>query len=131
VLCCPENEMLRCTNAILVVEDNALIRFLICDLLESAGFVALQAEGAFAAVQILEGRTDVGLVVTDVAMPHRSDGITLVSTIREKWPLVKVVVTIGHATVDQRELPDDARVFIKPFDDKALVEAAEELLQAA
>ena len=123
--------MLPCTNVVLVVEDNVLIRFLTCELLAMAGFVALQAEGAIAAVQILETRSDVSLIVTDVAMPHCNDGVTLVSITRDRWPHLKILTTTGHATLAQSELPDDARLFFKPFDDHALVEAAQELLWAA
>lgn len=123
--------MLSCSNVVLVVEDNALIRFLTCALLETAGLVVLQAEGASAAIQVLETRDDVSVVVTDLAMPARTDGIALINVIRDRWPPVKLVVATGCTDLEVCELPDDARCFFKPFDDGAIVQAVVGMLRAA
>jgi len=123
--------MMHCKNVVLVVEDNALVRFLTCELFEAAGFVALQADGTLAAVHVLETRDDVGLVVSDLAMPSHHDGIALVELVRKRWRPVKLLVITGNLTASRCELPRDAHLFFKPFNDHVLLKAAEDLLQAA
>ena len=123
--------MMHCKNVVLVVEDNALVRFLTCELFEAAGFVALQADGTLAAVHVLETRDDVGLVVSDLAMPSHHDGIALVELVRKRWRPVKLLVITGNLTASRCELPRDAHLFFKPIDDHVLLKAAEDLLRAA
>ena len=60
---------------VLVVEDSAIIRMSAVDLLLSAGYDALEAQHADEAIRILESRTDIDLVFTDVQMPGTMDGI--------------------------------------------------------
>jgi len=53
-------------SAILIVEDDQLLKLLTVDMIESAGFVALQADNADEAVAILETRSDIVLLLTDI-----------------------------------------------------------------
>jgi CheY-like chemotaxis protein len=58
---------------ILVVEDDALIRAVAIDVLEDAGFAALEAENAMEAISVLdEHAEDIAVLLTDVRMPGRS-----------------------------------------------------------
>lgn len=77
---------------ILVVEDSALIRMGAVDLVLHAGYEALEACDADAAIRILEVRNDIDLVFTDVQMPGTMDGIKLSHYIRDRWPPVKLIV---------------------------------------
>ena len=61
--------------AILVVEDEMLIRFWAADLLEENGFSVLEAKNADAALKVLESRPDVKLLFTDVQMPGSLNGM--------------------------------------------------------
>ena len=53
---------------ILVVEDEALIRMGAVQMLEEAGFAVIEAWNAHDAMEVLEKRTDVRAVFTDVNM---------------------------------------------------------------
>ena len=64
---------------VLVVDDIALIRMGAVDLVQSAGYEALEAQDADEAIRILESRDDIDLVFTDVQMPGTMDGIKLAS----------------------------------------------------
>ena len=55
----------------LVVEDETLVRMMAIDMLEEAGFAVLEAATADAALQILECRADICLVLTDVESRER------------------------------------------------------------
>jgi CheY-like chemotaxis protein len=56
---------------ILVVEDEDLLRQAAVALVEDAGFEAVAAASADEALAILEARTDVRLVFTDIQLPGR------------------------------------------------------------
>jgi two-component system, response regulator PdtaR len=55
--------------AVLVVEDEALIRMAIVDELQDAGFKVFEAEHADAAIAILVANLDIRLMFTDIDMP--------------------------------------------------------------
>jgi CheY-like chemotaxis protein len=60
---------------VLVVEDEPILRELIVDELQDAGYKVLEAGNAAAALWILRSRRGVGLVVIDVNMPGKMDGL--------------------------------------------------------
>jgi len=82
---------------VLVVEDQPLLRLHAVDMIEDAGFTALEAEDADAAVAILMLSEDVHLVFTDIEMPGSMDGIQLAALVRDRWPPMHIIVTSGRA----------------------------------
>ena len=81
---------------ILVVEDDALIRAVAIDVLEDAGFAALEAENAMEAISVLdEHAEDIAVLLTDVRMPGTIDGITLAKIAEKTWPWICAVITSG------------------------------------
>ncbi len=58
-----------------MVEDEPLLMMMAIDLVEEAGFEAVEATNAFEAVQILEARADIRIVFTDIDMPGGRDGM--------------------------------------------------------
>ena len=71
---------------VLVVEDEALVRFTICEDLTSDGYEVLSAASADEAIEILESRNDISTVFTDVEMPGSMDGLKLAAAVRDRWP---------------------------------------------
>jgi DNA-binding NtrC family response regulator len=109
--------------AVLVVEDEAILRLHAVDIVEEAGFTAIEAKNADEAIAILEDRSDITLLFTDVNMPGSMDGLKLAHAVRNRWPPVKIVVVSGHRQLDPNELPADSRFFGKPFQsDKMIAE---------
>ena len=109
--------------AVLIVEDEAILRLHAVDLVEEAGFTAIEASNADEAVAILESRSDISLLFTDVHMPGSMDGLKLAHAVRNRWPPIKIVVVSGHMQVDQNDMPTDSRFFGKPFQaDKMIAE---------
>lgn len=107
---------------ILVVEDDPIIRMSAVSLLETAGFETLEAADADAAIVILEARSDVRLVFTDVDMPGTMDGLKLAHHIRDRWPPVQLIVASGKAILEESNLPKGARFFSKPYVEQTIVE---------
>ena len=83
--------MTSANRAILVVEDELLLRLMAVDIVEEAGFEALAAATADEALAILEARADdVRLVFTDIQMPGSMDGLGLAHAVRDRWPPVEL-----------------------------------------
>jgi CheY-like chemotaxis protein len=72
---------------VLVVEDDLLIRMSAADMVESADCIAVEAANADEAVSILEARSDISVVFTDIQMPGSMDGLKLAAAVRDRWPL--------------------------------------------
>src|SRR5664279_4525045 len=64
-------------RAILVVEDEMMLRMRAVDMVEDAGFTAVEAVNADDALAILESRSDIELLFTDIQMPGSMDGLKL------------------------------------------------------
>ena len=116
--------------AVLVVEDEAILRLHAIDVVEEAGFSAIEAENADEAIAILESRSDITLLLTDVSMPGSMDGLKLAHAVRNRWPPVKIVVVSGHRQVDQSELPTDSRFFGKPFQAEKMIAELQAIIGA-
>jgi CheY-like chemotaxis protein len=101
---------------VLVVEDEPLQRMMAVDLVLDAGFDVVEAWSADEAVTILESRTDIRIVFTDVDMPGSMDGLKLAAAIRDRWPPIEIIVTSGHMKMNEAILPDRSVFFSKPYD---------------
>jgi CheY-like chemotaxis protein len=101
---------------VLVVEDEPLLRLMALDLVEEAGFEAVEARNADEAIRVLEARTDIHIVFTDVDMPGSMDGLKLAAAIRDRWPPIEIIITSGHVRLDDSSIPVNTVFFPKPYD---------------
>lgn len=108
---------------VLVVEDEAVLRMIAVDLVENAGFEAIEASNADEAVRILEARSDIRIVFTDIDMPGSMNGLKLATMVRDRWPPVEIIVTSGHFFPQAGALPDRSLFFPKPYDNEAVAAA--------
>jgi CheY-like chemotaxis protein len=115
--------------AILVVEDETLIRLWAADLLEENGFSVLEAANADAALKVLEKRPDVKLLFTDVQMPGSLDGMQLAREVHARWPHVLLVITSGRERPTQAEIPDHGRFVAKTYKAEDLLGQVNNLLK--
>ena len=100
---------------ILVVEDDPLQRLGMIDLVEDAGFAAIEARDADQAVEILENRPDIRVVFTDIDMPGSMDGLRLAAAVRKRWPPIEIIVTSGGRRPPLEELPVRTSFLPKPL----------------
>jgi len=107
---------------VLVVEDQPLLRLHAVDMIEDAGFIALEAEDADAAVAMLMLSADVQLLFTDIEMPGSMDGVELAALVRDRWPPMHIIVTSGRDLVDASTLPVGCPFIAKPPIWAALIE---------
>ena len=106
---------------VLVVEDETLIRELVAEELEEAGYSVVVATNADQAIAILEARQDIHLVFTDIDMPGSMDGLKLAAAVRDRWPPVHIIITTGK--VRPLEIPANALFIPKPYVGKNVVAA--------
>jgi CheY-like chemotaxis protein len=116
--------------AVLVVDDEYLIRMDTATSLEAAGFVVFEAENATDAIGRIEIHEEIRLVFTDINMPGSMDGLALAHYVRRRWPPVKIIVTSGYAKVRSDDLPVGALFVEKPYYPHAIAEKMNELLAA-
>jgi PAS domain S-box-containing protein len=90
-------------SSILVVDDEAPIRVLLSDMLRARGHAVLTAEDALSGLRALED-TRFDLVITDLSMPG-TDGWTVVSEARRRWPGVKLVIVTGYGAFAELAVP--------------------------
>jgi len=100
-------------------------------LFSSAGYIALEAGSADEAIKILESRSDIDLVFTDVQMPGTMDGIKLSHYIRERWPPVKLIVASSKQILEESALPQGSQFFSKPYNDHAIADAISRMLSGS
>ena len=102
--------------AVLIVEDESLVRLGAVRSIEEAGFEVIEAANADEAIRILENRSDMRVVFTDIHMPGSMDGLKLARSVRNRWPPIKIIVTSGRSQVSEQELPEGGRFFAKPYE---------------
>ncbi|WP_244532433.1 response regulator [Methylocapsa palsarum] len=105
---------------VLIVDDEPFIRATAEDCLGEAGFDVITATNADNALSVLDARSDVRVVFTDVQMPGTMDGLGLAQKIHERWPRIGVVVTSGRKRPTEASLCDDP-FLEKPYSPSTLV----------
>lgn len=99
------------------------------DMVEDAGFEALEAADAGEAVTILEGHADIRVVFTDIDMPRGLDGIRLAALIRDRWPPIEIILTSGMNAPAADQMPERGVFFAKPFRAERVVAEMRRMVQ--
>lgn len=110
--------------AILVVEDEFLVRLFAVDALEDAGFRVIQAGTAAEALQALKSTPDVRAALVDIGLPDRP-GDQLAAEIRSLHADLPIIIASGRSG---RELRDQfagnprVTILVKPYTAPLLLE---------
>jgi len=96
---------------VLVVEDEMLLRMRAVDMVEDAGYVSLEAVDADGALVILQSRSDIALLFTDVQMPGSMNGLELAHAVHKRWPPIKIILASGQLKLSSGDIPQDSRFF--------------------
>lgn len=110
-------------SVVLVVEDDDLVRLCAADMLADAGFDVVEAFNADEAWGILQVRSDIGVLFTDIDMPGSMCGLVLAERVHRHRPDIRLVLTSGRQRFGDDEIPDAGRFVPKPY-------AAEQVVQA-
>ena len=113
--------------AVLIVEDELLVRMDIADYLIGDGFEVFEAKNAAEAIALLEANPHIQVLFTDIDMPGGMDGLMLAAAVRQRWPPIEIVVTSGHWEMNDRDLPVEGLFFRKPYQQQKISSALREL----
>lgn len=102
-------------SAVLVVEDELMLRMRAVDIVEDAGFLPIEAVNADEAIRVLESRDDIAALFTDIQMPGSMDGLKLAHLVHTRWPQIKIILVSGQIAVNDSEKPKDSKFFPKPL----------------
>src|SRR5688572_32147724 len=94
---------------VLVVEDEMILRMRAVDIVEDAGFTPLEAVNADDAIALLESRSDIELLFTDIQMPGTMNGLKLAHAVHERWPSIKIILVSGQVTPEEGDRPINSR----------------------
>ena len=98
-----------------------MLRMRAVDIVEDAGFSPVQAVDADQALSILELRSDISLLFTDIQMPGSMDGLKLAHAVHDRWPAIKIILVSGQVKPSDAEKPEDSRFFGKPLSDGQMI----------
>lgn len=80
---------------ILVIDDDAILRDLVTDWLEAAGYQVRKATSCRAWVEQFLGRASPALIITDMFMPGPC-GVDAIAALKKKHPGVRLIAVSGH-----------------------------------
>jgi CheY-like chemotaxis protein len=84
-------------------------------ILEDAGYEVLEAADAEEALVTLSGHPEVDVVVTDVQMPGKLDGLKLVEVIAHDYPQIQTLITSGLTSSKEARESGAAKFLAKPY----------------
>jgi CheY-like chemotaxis protein len=116
-------------ETILFVEDEAFVREVTSEVLQSAGYQVLTATDTAAAARMYDLRNgDVDLLLTDVVLPGES-GRVFAGRLKRKNPSLKVLLITGYA--EQMGLQEDetGACLPKPFSIGVLLRKVRQVLE--
>ncbi len=116
----------KARSAILVAEDEVLIRLEIAEQLRGAGYTVIEAANAHEALELLHHSAEVKVVVSDIQMPGSIDGAALARVVRAEFPAIKIILASGHFAAAGGAEHDG--FFRKPFDVTELVKHIRKLI---
>lgn len=114
---------------ILLVEDEAFVREVTCEILRASGYEVLSARSAVEAEKIYEERgSEVSLVITDIVLPAET-GIALAAALRQQNKDLKVIFVTGYS--EQARKISKQELLAKPFSASILLGRVRRLLNDA
>ena len=113
---------------VLVVEDEMVMRMRAVDIVEDAGFTPVEAVNADEALSILESRSDISLLFTDIQMPGSMDGLMLAHAVHKRWPAIKIILVSGQVKLSDADKPADSRFFGKPLEVTQMIAELQEMV---
>lgn len=114
---------------ILLVEDEEIVALMVQSVLKKEGYEVFPCKNAQEALSLAESRK-IALLIADVNLPGSVDGVALARKLREKEPLLPIILTSGSYDGTQR-IHDELKALLlsKPFRKSELLEKVGQLLQ--
>ena len=134
-ICLPRSELVTASaenetssirsGTVLLVEDNPDVANASTGLLEQLGYSVRWASDAEAALREID-RNGIDLVLSDIVMPGKMDGLGLARAIKLKWPALPILLATGYSEAAQNARTDFP-ILRKPYQLHELSRALSEL----
>jgi PAS domain S-box-containing protein len=121
----------RSGETVLVVDDEPTVRMLVMEVLQDAGYVAIEASDGAKGLKILESKRPIHLLITDVGLPGGMNGRQLADAARVRRPDLKVLFITGYAenaAIGNGHLEQGMSILTKPFTIDSLTRRFQELI---
>jgi DNA-binding NtrC family response regulator len=115
------------TMTVLVVEDEVLIRLDLADRLRAEGYTVVEASNGDEALVVMNTVSTVALIISDVRMPGKTDGVGLAALVKQRSPQTKVVLISGHLPASSMAAIADVAL-TKPVNPPLLIQHVKALL---
>ena len=100
------------------------------DIVEDAGFTAVAGCQCRRSASILESRSDISLLFSDIQMPGSMDGLKLAHAVHDRWPSIKIILVSGQVKLSDVDKPADSRFFGKPLEVKQMIAELQAMMGA-
>nr|WP_222858278.1 ATP-binding protein [Paraburkholderia phenoliruptrix] len=110
-----EQPALRHAGLVLLVEDNEDVAAGVAAVLETFGCEVRHEPTADQAFDVLTGGERFELVLSDIQMPGKLNGIDLAEKVRNAWPSQKIALMTGYADELERARRLGVAILAKPF----------------
>jgi len=118
-------------NVVLVVEDEVLVRYAICDYLRECGYKVIEAADGDEALKVLnDAKVSVDVILSGVQTPGTMDGFALARWVRANRPDIGVILagTLSRAADAAAELCEEGPRLAKPYEPQAVVDRIKRLI---
>ena len=117
-------ETVTSAGQVLLVEDDDEVAALTVEMINQLGYDTTRVASAEAALGALADKRAIDIVLSDVMMPGRMNGVDLAQEIRRRRPHLPVLLTSGYAEAASRSAAaHQIRIIAKPFRMEELREA--------
>jgi len=118
-------------ETVLVVDDEPMVRMLITELLDDAGYTTIEAGEGSEALRVLQTKARIDLLITDVGLPGGMNGRQVADAGRALRPDLKVLFITGYAenaVIGNGHLDPGMQILTKPFAMEALASKIGEMI---
>jgi PAS domain S-box-containing protein len=119
-------------ETVMVIDDEPTVRMLMVEVLEDAGYVAIEAGDGPSGLKVLQSDARIDLLITDVGLPGGMNGRQVADAARASRPNLKVLFVTGYAenaVVGNGHLDRGMQVITKPFAMAALGNKIREMIE--
>jgi PAS domain S-box-containing protein len=120
-------------ETVLVIDDELTVRELVVEVLEEAGYTAIEAGDGPAGLKVLQSEARIDLLITDVGLPGGMNGRQVADAARVTRPGLKVLFITGYAenaAVGNGHLDAGMEIITKPFALVALGNKVREMIDS-
>jgi PAS domain S-box-containing protein len=121
-------------ETVLVVDDEAIVRHLIDEVLDEQGYTVIGAGDGAAGIKVLQSGAKIDLLITDVGLPNGMNGRQVADAARALRPGLRVLFITGYAenaAVGNGHLEPGMELLTKPFTIDALSLKVADILGSA